>query len=288
MEKVIVLGASGQLGQDIQTETASDSIEIIPITRKEFDADIMDASEAVKQFPQADYLINCIAYHKVDECEDNPEKSFKINAQLVKQLAEFSQEQGMTFIHFSTDYVFDGYDKKPYIEQDYPGPLNIYGNSKLAGEMAVKAYAEKYFIFRISALFGAKGISSWNVNFVEKMINAAQKKMPLKVIDNQFTSPTYTKDVALMLRHIIENKIDSNGLYHAVNSGECSWFQFAKKIFDICTINTDIEPVSYNQFHTHAKRPQYCSLDNSKLGSIFKMRNWEDALEDYLKLKGYC
>lgn len=287
MKKVLLLGSSGQLGHDIIKYTSSNNIEITPLTRKEFDADKHDLFKALHRYDDHDYIINCIAYHKVDQCEDNFADCFRINGELVRQLAMFSEKNNITFIHISTDYVFDGYKRDSYTETDTPSPINVYGASKLTGEILTGAYCGKYFILRISALFGQKFISPDRLNFVEKMISASRQKHPLKVIDNQIMSPTHTKDVALAIQTMIEINCKKYGIYHACNTGQCSWFDFAKKIFDICGINTDLAPISYDKFHMHAKRPQYCSMSNKKLEPIFKMPQWETALKEYLELKGY-
>ena len=287
MKKVLLLGAAGQLGTDIVRFTSSDNIEIIGSVRKDFDAEIDEVDIALAAYKDCDYLINCIAYHKVDQCEDNSQKAYSINADFVRKLSVFTAQNNITLIHISTDYVFAGLTNKPHKEVDDTSPLNIYGDSKLIGEKLIKAYARKYFIFRVSSLFGSKETDDPNSNFVEKMIHAAKNRTKLKVIDNQIISPTHTKDVALAFQKFIESGYNDYGTYHCCNSGTCSWYQFVKKIFDLSRLTTDLTPVSYDSFHTHAKRPQYCAMDNSKLSKIYKMKNWEKALEEYLELKGY-
>lgn len=287
MKKILLLGAAGQLGTDIQKYTTSENIEIIPSTRADFDAETDEPNEVLAKYKDCDYLINCIAYHKVDQCEDNSALSFAINANFVMKLAEFTAQNDITLIHISTDYVFEGTENILHKEDDDAVPLNVYGTSKLAGETFIKVYAKKYFIFRVSSLFGSKKSNDPNINFVEKMVHAAKAEQKLNVIDNQIMSPTHTKDVALALQEIIESVFSEYGIYHCCNSGACSWYQYVKKIFDICHLNADLTPVSYDSFHTHAKRPQYCAMDNSKLSKIYKMKHWEDALEEYVELKGY-
>ncbi len=287
MKKILLLGADGQLGTDIKRFTSSAEIEIIASTRADFDADFDSVDEKLSMYKDCDYIINCIAYHKVDQCEDNREKSFAINANFVLQLSLFATQNNITFIHISTDYVFDGMKNKLHKEVDEPNALNVYGESKFVGEQYVKAYTRKHFVLRVSSLFGSKKSDNPNINFVEKMIHAAKAGQNLKVIDNQIISPTHTKDVALAIKEIIVTNYNNYGTYHCCNSGTCSWFQFVKKIFALTNLDTDLTPVSYVSFHTHAKRPQYCAMDNSKLAKFYKMKNWEDALEEYLELKGY-
>ncbi len=286
-KKVLLLGAAGQLGTDIVRFTKSENIEIIQSVRTDFDAEIDEPEDTLSKHKDCDYLINCIAYHKVDQCEDNSRKAYAVNADFMRKLALFTVKHNMTLVHFSTDYVFDGMKNRLHKEVDCTEPLNVYGNSKLNGEKLIKVYGRKYYIFRVSSLFGSKETEDPNINFVEKMIHAAKSGTKLKVIDNQIISPTHTKDVALVLKHFIERNYDHYGTYHCCNSGTCSWYQFVKKIFDISRLNTDLTPVSYDSFHTHAKRPQFCAMDNTKLSKIYKMKNWEEALEEYIELKGY-
>jgi dTDP-4-dehydrorhamnose reductase len=287
MTDVLLLGANGQLGRAIQTVFRQEQLSVTALTRREFDADRADPDVALESYRKHRYLINCIAYHKVDQCEDNFDQSFKINARLVLKLAKFCAENDVTFVHVSTDYVFDGRKHEPYVETDLPSPLNIYGTSKLAGESLVAAYANKYFVVRVSSLFGRNETGDAGVNFVEKMVQAAHEGRPLKVIDNQIMSPTYTLDIAEALSSIIKQSVSEYGIYHGCNSGDCSWYDFAKTIFDLSGLSNDLTPISYNEFHADARRPQFCSMDNSKLARFHKMMVWQEALADYLKAQGY-
>ena len=285
MKKVLLLGANGQLGSDIQ-RTFKDGIELIALTRKEFDIE-KDSIDILNEFKEVDYIINSTSYHKTDECEDFPDKSFKINSSFVYELARFCFEFDITLFHISTDYVFDGKKNSPYIEEDVPNPLNIYGLSKFAGEKAIQNYLDKYFIFRVSSLFGEAGSSGKGGNFVETMINLAKKGVPLKVIANQYMAPTHTLDIAKAIYYFIVNDIKDYGIYHCCNSGSCSWYEFAKKIFELANINYPITKTTYEEYKTKAKRPKYSVLDNKKLSQYYKMKDWDKALEEYLKIKGY-
>lgn len=287
MKKVILLGANGQLGSDIVKVFKDSKIELVELTRKEFDADIDDPFEKLDRYKNCQYLINCIAYHKTDQCEMNIDRSFRINSSLVLTLSKYCTQNKITFIHISTDYVFDGSRRELYTENDSPSPLNVYGISKFAGESLVKVYADKYFILRVSSLFGAKLTNNPEINFVEKMIYNANQGTALKVIDDQIMSPTHTLEVADAIFSLIENNVTAYGVYHCCNTGECSWFEFAQKIFELTGLKNDLSPVSYSQFHTQAKRPQFCSMDNSKMSKYYQMKPWAKALEDYLMIKGY-
>ena len=287
LNRIVILGSSGQLGTALNQVLTGPDISVAPLTRIDFDADSDDPFDKLADYSTCDYLINCIVYHKVDKCEHNVDKSFRINSELVFNLAKFCAKNDITFIHVSTDYVFDGLSQTAYTETDLPSPLNVYGASKLAGESFVKAYAPKHFIFRVSSLYGRSPSSDPGVNFVQKMIHAAKEKQSLRVIDNQIMSPTYTGDVALAMKTFIERGVTDYGLYHACNSGECSWFEFARRIFDLTGLDADLTPISYDQYHTGARRPQFCSMDNSKLSRHHTMRPWPEALAEYLSQKEY-
>jgi dTDP-4-dehydrorhamnose reductase len=289
MKRILVLGANGQLGSDIvKVFSDSENMDLISFYRKNLDVEETDSiKHKLNEYSGVDYIINCTSYHKTDECEDFVEKSFKVNSVAVLEMVKFCSERDIVFIHISTDYVFGGDKKKPYKEEDYPNPLNVYGNTKLAGEFFIKNYCEKYFILRVSSLFGVAGSSGKGGNFVETMIKFAKEKIPLKVIANQFMSPTHTLDVARAIKILIDKDINNYGLYHVCNSGFCSWYEFTKTIFELTSIDVDLSKTSYEEYNTKAKRPKYSVMGNSKISKYYKMPEWEEALKEYLKLKGY-
>ena len=280
--KVLLLGSNGQLGSDIVKVFEDSKIKLIKYTRENFDA-LKDKIN----FPEVDYIINCISYHKTDECEDFPDKSFKINSSFVYELAKYCESNDITLFHISTDYVFDGYKNSPYNENDVLNPLNIYGLSKFAGEKAIQNYLHKYFIFRVSSLFGEVGASGKGGNFVETMINLAKKEVPLKIISDQYMVPTHTLDIARVIKFFIENQIDEYGIYHVVSNGSCSWYDFTKEIFSQIGLDYAIEKTTYKEYKTNAIRPKYSVLDNKKLLKFYKMPHWKESLKEYLQIKGY-
>jgi len=279
--KVLILGSNGQLGSDLLEVFEG---KVIAFTRKEFDAQKDDINKLPKD---VDYIINCISYHKTDEVEDNSDKAFKINSSFVYELARFCSENDITLFHISTDYVFDGCKKSPYNEEDIPNPLNIYGLSKFSGEKAIQTYTDKYFIFRVSSLFGRAGASGKGGNFVTTMINLAKKNTPLKIIANQYMVPTHTLDIARVIKYFIDNRVDEYGIYHCVSDGSCSWYDFTKEIFNQIGLDYKIDKTTYEEYKTKAKRPKYSVLDNRKLSKYYKMPHWREALKEYLTLKGY-
>ena len=220
--------------------------------------------------------------------EDNPQKAFLVNSIATLNLARYCNENNCTFVFISTDYVF-GRDKTrstPYSEKDNPGPINVYGVSKLAGEYFVQNSCSKYFIIRTSGLFGAAGSSGKGENFVELMLKLAKERKEIKVVNDQVLSPTYTNNLAQTLKKLL--KTENFGLFHAVSQGSCSWYEFAKKIFELTNIKAKLEPTTSKLMETRAKRPIYSVLENVNLNRInLNLNDWEKNLRLYLKEKGY-
>lgn len=290
MKKVVLIGANGQLGTDIRKVFSSDNFfKIVPLTRSEIDVVNKDNSKSVLEKINPDIIINTAAYHRVDEVEDNPEKAFLVNATAEKNLAELCQNNKWGLVFISTDYVF-GLDKKrkePYIETDAPGPINLYGVSKLAGEYLTRFICQKHFVIRLCGLFGVVGSLGKGGNFVETMIRLGKGKGEVKVVNDQILTPTYTKNIAENLKELL--KSDYYGLYHMTSEGQCSWWEFTQEIFKLLKMKVKCNPVTSDVFKTRAKRPAYSVLENynlKKLG-LNKMRDWKENLKFYLKEKGH-
>lgn len=286
-QTVLVLGRAGQLGSAFMRRSGEYGLDAAGLVRAEFDAEKQTVWETLPRLGRFDALINCIAFHKVDQCEEDPARAFHVNAELVRQLTLYCRQSDMTFVHISTDYVFDGTQRTPYREDDEPAPLNVYGISKLAGEQAVRAYGDAWYVVRTQSLFGHAVRQDPQVNFVEKMIDAARRREPLRVIDNQFICPTYADDVARAVCALLRDGSAPAGIYHACSRGECSWYEFARRIFALTGLNNDLSPVPYDQFHTRARRPQYTTMDNIKLSRYFAFAAWPEALEEYLRAAGH-
>jgi dTDP-4-dehydrorhamnose reductase len=288
--KIVLIGPNGQLGTDINKVFSTDpDFTIVPLNHAAVDiTDIADA-KAIIDSHAPDAVINTAAFHQVDKCEEEVEKTFAVNAAAIKNLAVICKERDIPFVQISTDYVFgiDQERRQPYIETDKPGPVNVYGVSKIAGEMCIQYIAQKYFIVRVAGLFGTAGSSGKGGNFIETMLKIAREKGEVKVKNDEFTSPTYTVDVANNLKALIKN--DAYGVYHMTSQGECSWFEFASKIFELTGTKVDCQPVPADNFPTPAKRPRYTVLENAHLKEIGldQMSRWEDALKKYLVEKGY-
>jgi len=288
IKKILLIGADGQLGTDLKKMLSSSYKLFCPLV-KELNITKFDKVREYITQNTPDLIINTAAFHQVDECEKNPQKSFLVNTAAVKNLAEICREKNISLVHISTDYVF-GLDKKrriPYTEDDLPGPVNIYGISKLAGEYCIRYILEKYFIIRPAALFGVAGPKGKKENFVELMLRLAQEKEEVKVKNDEFTTPTYTKELAENITKLI--KTQEYGIYHMTSQGECSWYEFTKKIFELTNTKVNCQPVSSDEFLMTAKRPHYSVLENKHLKEIGidKMSHWKEALEKYLKEKGH-
>lgn len=285
--RIAIIGANGQLGCDLVKVFNSSKYEIVPLTHADIDVTKFELSEKVLKNIQPDVIINCAAYVRVDDAEDDADIAFAVNATGARNIAKICVELNSTLTHVSTDYVFDGRKNKPYTEDDVPNPINVYGNSKLAGEYFVRNITERYYVIRSSSLFGAAGASGKGGNFVETMIKKARSGEEIRVVDDMVMSPTYTKDAAEMMRDILMKELPS-GIYHAANSGFCSWYVFAKAIFDTLDIDADLLPIKTSALNSKAKRPMFSALASAMLEKYgLEMPRWEDGLREYLEEKGY-
>lgn len=281
--KITIIGSTGQLGTDLM-KVLQDEHEVIGLTHQDIEVTDYNSCLILKKH-HPDVIINTAAFHKTDQCEEEPLKTFSVNAIGTRNVATISKEIGATTIFISTDYVFDGSKNEPYKEDDTPNPINTYGISKLAGELYTKQNP-KHYIIRLASLFGVAGASGKGGNFVETMITKAKKNETIRVVDDMWMSPTYTKDAATTIKKIMELKLPF-GTYHAANRGYCTWFQFAKEIFKITGLDPAIKPIRTHQLKTKARRPRFSALKSIKLPKYdIQMREWKEALHGYLVEKG--
>jgi dTDP-4-dehydrorhamnose reductase len=282
--KVVILGSNGQLGSDLRKVLAPNH-ELINSTSADINAAAVDVSPQLAPYTDADYIINCIATTNVDGCESNPQQAFLVNSAFTVQLAQFCTVNQITLIHISTDYVFDGTNPNAYLENDQPNPLNVYGLSKYAGEIAVKTYADKYFILRVSSLLGVAGASGKGGNFVTTMLRLAREKDSWTVIGDQITCPTHTLDVARAIETLIDQQVSEYGVYNCVSSSSCSWFEFTQEILRQSGQDVNkVKPISYKDYSFKALRPQYAILDSTKITPYYVMPDYKSALSEYLSL----
>lgn len=279
--KVLITGKGGQLAQIFENILKSfPDLKAHFYSEEELDITSQDNISSVFAKNKYDYCINCAAYTAVDRAEQDKATAFSVNATGVENLAKACAEHHTTLIHISTDFVFDGTKKKPYLEDDSAVPISVYGHSKLMGEHHIQSHLKNYFIIRTSWLY-----SEFGNNFVKTMIRLGKDRDELKVVDDQMGSPTYALDLAKFIFHIIENDICTYGVYHYSNEGEISWFDFAKKIFEMTDLNVNLEPIPTKEYPTPAKRPAYSVMDKSKVKDITGVHvpYWEDSLKKCLE-----
>ncbi len=282
--RVAVMGAPGQLGSDLVTILGKAAI---PLSHAE--VEVRDLSSCIKTLEKhrPDVVINCAAYVRVDDAEDHAEEAFAVNAVGARNVAIACEKIDAVNVYVSTDYVFDGSKNKPYVESDFPNPINAYGSSKYAGEIFTKNYSSKHYIIRVSSLYGVKGARGKGRNFVETMIKKAKNNEEIKVVEDMIVSPTYTRDVAEMIYDILKLNLP-HGVYHCSNTGACSWYEFAKEIFSKLGLKANLSPIKTARLNVKAERPIFSALVSAKLEkSCLKMSYWKSALVDYLMEKGH-
>ena len=269
--KVLVTGANGMLGKDLCPYLEELGMLVIPTDYDTLDITNPNQTDEIISRIRPDLIIHCAAYTNVDKAEDDFETATKLNVSGAKNVAISAQKINATMVYISTDYVFDGEKTEPYLPTDTPNPINKYGLSKYQGEREVQKNCKKHYIVRTSWLYGIHG-----KNFVETMIALADKD-ELNVVDDQKGCPTWTIE---LIQGILKLLNKSYGIYHICGSGETTWYNFAKKIFEIEGLNTNLKPCTTDKFPRRAKRPKYSVMKNE--GTT---RNWQEALEDYLKLR---
>ena len=276
--KVLITGSNGMLGHDLQ-KVLKDKHELILTTSKTLD--ITDKENTidfiVKNKP--DVLINSAAYTDVDGCETNQDLAYAVNGEGVRNLALGCKEVDCPLVHVSTDYVFDGTAREPIAEDGEIGPISIYGKSKLKGEEAIQEILDKFFIIRTAWLYGING-----KNFPKTMLELAENHSEITVVYDEVGTPTYTPDLAYGISKIIET--DHYGIYHLTNSGQCSWCEFAKYIFEIADRDVKVVPVTASEFSRPAPRPSYSVLKNEKWveNGFEPLRSYKEAIKEYVEL----
>jgi dTDP-4-dehydrorhamnose reductase len=286
--KVMVIGAPGQLGTDLCEELKS--MELIALPHSEVEVTELASVKQVFTRYQPHVVINTAAFHRVDDCESDPDKAYLVNALGARNVAVAAQELEAKLVHISTDYVFGGETEPrtiPYTEFDLPIPLNVYGKSKLAGEKLVQHLCLRHFIVRTSGLFGVAGSSGKGGNFVETMLRLAREGKELRVVGDQTFSPTYTRDLARKIAQLIAT--EHYGIFHITNRGACSWYGFAQEIFRLTGLEARLIAITSAEYSTPARRPPFSVLDNYhlRLLGMDDMRPWQEALQDYLREKGH-
>lgn len=274
---LLVTGANGQLGQEL-LHMSHDQVRIVGFGRDKLDITNLEQCREVLGNIRPDGIIHAAAYTAVDKAESEPDEAYRVNAVGTRNLAIVSEEIGAKLLYVSTDYVFDGTGKTPYNEYDNTNPQSIYGKSKRAGEVLLQSLSSRYFIVRTSWVYGKYG-----QNFVKTMLKLASERDSVTVVADQIGSPTYTRDLAAFLVQLIQSEY--YGIYHASNSGTCSWYEFAQAIFEESGITIRTEPCTTEQFPRPAPRPAYSVMDHSAIrqNGLQDLRPWREALRDFLK-----
>lgn len=277
MNNILVTGSTGQLGSDVVKELLKRGYSTLSPNRSELNLCSEDNIRNYISNSNCEAIVHCAAYTQVDKAEDEKDLCIKINATATKHIVKCAKILDIPMIYISTDYVFDGTKDGEYTENDETNPINIYGESKLAGEKYVQEILDKYYIVRTSWVFNING-----KNFIETMLRLSKANNQLSIVNDQIGSPTYTKDLSRLLVDMLETS--KYGLYHATNEGYCSWYEFANTIFKLANINIDIKAINSNEYASRAKRPLNSKLSKDKLIEYgFKpLPHWEDALKDYL------
>jgi dTDP-4-dehydrorhamnose reductase len=283
--KVAVIGANGQLGGDVVRAFQASGDDVCSLTHDELEVSHMDSVRQALRHAAANVVVNTSAMHHVERCEQNPDGAFAVNALGARNLAEVTRDLGAVLIHVSTDYVFDGKKAEPYVEEDAPVPLNVYGNTKLAGEYFARTLNPKHFVLRTSALYGklpCRGKSG--LNFVELMLKLARERGKVRVVDSEIVTPTPTTELAKQM--VALSRSDAHGLYHATAEGSCSWYEFAKEIFDTTNTQVQLEIAGPGEFPAKVPRPAYSVLENRglKTRSLNCFKSWREGVRDYLEV----
>lgn len=276
--RILVTGASGQLGYDVERELERRGIEHLGTSSRELDITDREAVERLMAAYRPDAAIHCAAYTKVDLAEDEPERCWAVNADGTRNMAAACRKTGAKLLYISTDYVFPGTGEQFRRTDDPVSPVNTYGRSKLAGELAVQSLLETYFIVRISWVFGKNGN-----NFVKTMLRLAETRTELTVVCDQIGSPTYTADLAPLLCDMVQT--ERYGIYHATNGGTCAWSEFAKAIFELADKQVTVYPIPTSAYPTRAVRPLNSRMSKECLHSngFQELPEWKNALARYLK-----
>lgn len=283
MMKIAVIGAEGQLGNDVVSAFEQRGDDVHALRHTDIEISEMDSVARVLEAIQPELIVNTAAMHHVENCEREPARAFAINGIGAANLADATRKLDAVVMHVSTDYVFDGRKRAPYTEEDSTAPLNTYGITKLAGEHYIRAKTEKHFVLRTSALYGtspcrAKG----GLNFVELMLKLARERGEVKVVDSETVSPTSTAELAQQMVEL--SRSNSFGLYHATAEGSCSWYEFAREIFALTDTPVRLNIAAPGDFPAKVPRPTYSVLENRALKAmgLNTFKPWQEGLRTYL------
>jgi dTDP-4-dehydrorhamnose reductase len=282
-QRVVIIGANGQLGTDLCEYYAAQSVDVVPLTHSDIVLEDESSVRAALAHVKPTAILNTAAFHHVPKCEDDPARAYAVNAIGARSVARAAEKLGAAAVYYSTDYVFDGAKKSAYIETDRPNPLNVYASSKLAGEHHTISCCTRGYVLRVSGLYGRVPCRAKGGNFVTTMLRAAKEKPEVRVVVDEVLTPTPTTEIARITDAILRHGVP--GLYHATCEGECSWYEFARVIFETLHLSTPLLPAHVRDFPPGVKRPFYSVLENAMLKSeaIPPMPHWKDSLVSFLR-----
>jgi dTDP-4-dehydrorhamnose reductase len=284
--RVTVVGANGQLGADVVRAFEANGDDVCSLTHEDIEVSSIDSVLWALQEARPELLVNTSAKHQVEHCEQDPESAFSINTLGPRNLAIVSRDLDARIVHISTDYVFDGRKCEPYLESDAPLPLSVYGNTKLAGEHYIRSLNPKHFVLRTSALYGKHPCrGKGGLNFIELMLKLARERGKVRVVQTEWMTPTSATQLAKQI--VALSRCDAYGLYHATAEGQCSWYEFAKKIFKVTNTEVHLEVAGPEEFPAKVSRPTYSVLENRalKIERLDVFGTWQEGLCDYLEVQ---
>lgn len=282
--KVAVVGSSGQLGRELVLAFTEAGHEALEVEHGRFEIAFEESVRSELSALEPDLVVNAAAMHHVERCEAEPERAFAVNALGARHVARYARDAGIPVCYVSTDYVFDGEKGEPYVESDLPRPINVYGNSKLAGEHFTRAENPRHWIVRVSGLYGRFPCRGKGAHFVAKMLELARTKGAVSVVDDEFVSPTAAEDAARQIATLVA--LGPFGLFHATSQGGCSWYEFAEEIFRATGTKVRLERARPGQFPAKVPRPRHAVLDNAALraAGIDGLPTWREGLHRHLAL----
>ena len=284
--RAAVFGAAGQLGQELVRELKARGYQVVAWDRAQVDITAPAAVENALAGFDAQVVLNAAAYNQVDVAEKEPQAAFLVNALAVRNLALACRQVDAQLVHFSTDYVFDGVARHPYVEDDPTHPLGAYAVSKLAGELYAQAYLDRALIVRTSGVYGPGGLGTARGNFVELMLRLAQSANPIRVVEDHVASPTFAPALAARTMDMVDRGMA--GIYHIGGGAPVSWFDFARLIFEAAGVKPSLHATNEREYRTPARRPKYSALSNARMerAGIAPMPSLPQALAEYFALRG--
>ncbi|MFN2450464.1 MAG: dTDP-4-dehydrorhamnose reductase [Candidatus Baltobacteraceae bacterium] len=278
--RAVLLGGAGQLGSEIRRTWSG--VDILAPARRELDITDAAAVHAFVLAADAGAVVNCAAFHNVEQCEREPDKAFAANALAVDGLARASEQAGARFVTVSTDYVFDGGASRPYTEEDTPAPLNAYGVSKYAGELLVRRLQMQAYVVRTCGVYGMRESAGKGHTFVDRIVAQKREGQPLRIVSDQTVSPTFAGDLADGIRALLESGAPA-GVYHIVNEGAVTWYDYAREALRGAGLDDTVEAIAHKDWKSDVRRPVYSALENARLHQIgISMPDWRAGLRRYL------